>query len=160
MKFLKWLILSACLMSLVCCGRIKAKSKSVLFDTIDNIHPLFDAAEPDTKYNKARFADFLKVSLTPDVKNIYCNANRIGIDASYQFAFNCSRQTAAHIIAANKLLPDTDKNYSVSIGDTLGWWSIDDIMKLPRYKSVDGDLYRIFWYDTTAFKGYFLDFDL
>ena len=48
--------------------KVKGKSK----DLFNKVIPHFDAYKPDTKFNKERFKDFLKVDLTSDIKNIYC----------------------------------------------------------------------------------------
>ena len=88
------------------CNRIKNKGEELVDktkakvidksnDLIDKVSPKFDTNKADTKYNKKRFLDFLKVEITPDIKNIYCFDDAIGIDASYQFSFNCNDKTVA-----------------------------------------------------------------
>src|SRR5690554_3575712 len=74
--------------------KVKVKSK----DLVDKVVPHFDAYKPDTKFNKERFKDFLQVDITPDIKNIYCFDDAIGIDADYMFSFNCDTTTARKII--------------------------------------------------------------
>ena len=69
---------------------------------MDKISPKFDAYHPDTEFNKKRFKDFLKVALSPDIKNIYCFDDAIGIDADYQFSFNCNKSTAELIRKRNE----------------------------------------------------------
>ena len=44
--------------------KVKDKSK----DLVDKVVPHFDTYKPDTKFNKERFKEFLKVELTPDIK--------------------------------------------------------------------------------------------
>jgi len=73
------LILSLTLFS---CDRIKSKGqelsdkakekvKNKSKDVIDKAFPFFDSYKADTKFNKERFKEFLRVDLTPDVKNIF-----------------------------------------------------------------------------------------
>lgn len=100
------LYLAVALCAAAGCKRIKQKAKAIAKDSADIVFPVFDSYKADTKYNKKRFADFLEIEITSDVKNIYCYNDAIGIDASYQFAFNCSEQTAAKIIAQHHLIKD------------------------------------------------------
>lgn len=83
-------------------GKVKDKSESL----IDKVVPRFDAYEPDTKFNKERFTDFLGVDLSPDIKNIYCFGDAIGIDADYMFSFNCDTATKGKIIEKHHLKLD------------------------------------------------------
>ena len=100
---LKYGLVSLCLLSLISCNRIKDKTeqiadkakskakKEIVKQTdrvIDKVFPPFDYDKPDTKNNKERFADFLKIEITPDIKDIYCFDDAIGIDADYMFSFN------------------------------------------------------------------------
>ena len=64
---------------------------------INKVFKPFDYDKPDTENNKKRFIDFLKVKISPDVKNIYCFDDAIGIDADYMFAFNCDLKTSEKI---------------------------------------------------------------
>jgi len=43
---------------------VKDKSK----DLLDKVFPFFDYDKADTKYNRKRFREYLKVELTSDVK--------------------------------------------------------------------------------------------
>lgn len=73
---------------------VKEKTKDELREqtqkVIDKVYPSFDQDRPDTENNQKRFKDFLKVEITPDVKNIYYFDDAIGIDSDYMFAFNCN----------------------------------------------------------------------
>ena len=56
--------------------KVKEKAKDELKEqtqkVIDKVYTPFDHDKPDTENNRKRFVDFLKVEITPDVKNIYC----------------------------------------------------------------------------------------
>jgi len=99
-----------CLM--VCsCNRIKNKGKEIAEqvetkvknesnDLLDKLFPAFDAYESDTKYNKERFFEYLSVELTPDVKDIYCYGDFIGVDYKVLFTFICDATTIHRILSA------------------------------------------------------------
>ena len=128
----------------------------------DRIAPRFDAYTPDTRYNKARFKDFLQVELSPDIKNIYCHNDAIGIDADYQFSFNCKPNTAQRIIEKHQLTLDSlNTDFAFGLQDDFDWWDKQQIEKLDLYTWHDGDQYfKYFWYDSQQQKAYFFDFDL
>lgn len=144
------------------CTRIKVKVKSTAKDAIDKVHPVFDATTPDTKYNKERFKEFFSVPLSVDVKDIYCNAERLGQDATYQFAFSCNKHTAQQIIDVNHFArPDAQSgNYSFSNLTEFDWWQQKGIDSLPLFTRHQDDLFRYFWYDSIRGKAYYLDFDI
>ncbi len=137
---------------------VKEKSKSI----IDKVNPYFDAYNPDTKYNKKRFADFIQVELTPDVKNIYCFDDAIGIDADYQFSFNCDTATARKIIEKHQLKPDKETtDYAFGLQNDFEWWDKKKIEALDLYSwQGDNQYFKYFWYDETEQKAYFFDFDM
>lgn len=138
----------------------KAKQKSE--NLSDKIFPKFDSYKPDTRFNKIRYRDFLHLDVSPDVHNLYCHSDAIGIDATYQFAFNCNTYTAKRIIAVNKLKLQKDSNvHNFGFQTEFDWWKEEDIQKLRLYSwKGEGEYYRYFWYDEKQGKGYFLDFDL
>jgi hypothetical protein len=172
MKRVMYLLLLPALL-LVSCDRIRNKSREVAGASkqkakeeaealADKLHPRFDSDTPDTKYNKARFADFVQVDLTPDIKNIYCFDDAIGIDADYQFSFNCDTATARRIIEKHQLQPDTSAtDYGFGLQTDFPWWDKKKIEKLTLYKwKGDQEYYRYFWYDKKEGKAYFFDFDM
>lgn len=138
----------------------KVKEKSN--DLIDGVFPQFDAHTPDTKYNKKRFNDFLKVELTDDIKNIYCFNDDIGIDADYMFSFNCNEETAKKIIEKHQLtLNKETTDFAFGMQHDFDWWDKTKIEKLDLYSWTDNDQYfKYFWYDKVEQKAYFFDFDM
>lgn len=155
------------------CNRIKNKSGEIIhiskekviektLEIKDEISPSFDSNKADTKNNKNRFSDFLKIEITKDIKNIFCSDNAIGIDASYQFAFNCNYTTFKKIINKHKLKLDIDKSVpSFGIQHEFKWWQIKKIEKLKLYSWTDNKQYfKNFWYDSVEQKAYFFDYDM
>lgn len=137
----------------------KVKDKSM--ELLDDVVPHFDAYKPDTKFNKQRFKDFLKVELSPDIKNIYCFDDAIGIDAAYQFSFNCDTATVRRIIETHELKPDqTTTDYAFGLQNDFDWWNKKKIEPLDLYSWQGDDHYfKYFWYDVTEQKAYYFAFD-
>ena len=128
---------------------------------VDKVFPPFDHDKPDTENNRQRFRDFLKVELTPDVKNIYCFDDAIGIDASYMFGFNCDPATSEKIIEMNDLKIDTAGTAVFTPQYEFKWWNDLRVACLQRYSWTDGQQYfKYYWYDANEKKAYFFDFDM
>ena len=146
--------------------KVKEKTKEALQEqsqkVVDKVFPSFDHDQADTDNNKRRFEDFIKLNRTPDVTNIYCFDDAIGIDADYMFAFNCNSETSARIIAAHNLTMDTtNSGNAFGLQDDFEWWDKDRIAKLTKYNWTDGDQYfKYYWYDDDHQKAYFFDFDM
>lgn len=145
-------------------GLEKSKEKAV--QLAEKIFPSFDSDEPDTKANKKNFRAFLKVELTPDVKNIYCFDDAIGQDADYMFSFNCDSITAKRIIERNEFVADKQLgNYSEGLQNDFFWWDKPRIEKLPSYSwqsnfEAKKNVYKTFWYDNENNKAYYFEYDL
>ncbi len=146
--------------------KIKTKTKEGIEKqaerVVHKIFPPFDHDEPDTENNQKRFTDFIKVEITPDVRNIYCFDDAIGIDASYMFSFECNSVTSNKIIEVNNLTLDTlDSDNGFYIQRDFDWWNKEKIAKLRKYSWTNGDRYfKYYWYDNQEGKAYFFDFDL
>lgn len=155
------------------CNRVKNKGKEIAGKAQEKIKeearglgdkafPHFDAYKPDTKYNKERFADFLQVELTPDVKNIYCFDDAIGPDADYQFSFNCDTATVRRIIEKHGLRLDKETtDYAFGLQNDFEWWDKKKIAQLDLYSwKGEQEYYQYFWYDKKEQKAYYFDFDM
>lgn len=138
--------------------KVKEKSKVL----IDKAIPQFDAYKADTKFNKERFNDFLKVDITPDIKNIYCFDDEVGIDSDYMFSFNCNIETTRKIIEKHQLKLDKEtKDFAFGIQNDFEWWDKKKIEKLDLYSWKDNQqYYKYFWYDKIEHKAYYFDFDM
>ena len=146
--------------------KVKEKTKAELEKqaqkAVDKIFPSFDHDKPDTENNKKRFKDFLKVEITPDVKNIYCFDDAIGIDADYMFSFECNPSTSETIKKVNSLSLDTvNTDNGFGIQHDFDWWDKERISKLKKYSWTNKDRYfKYYWYDEENGKAYFFDFDI
>lgn len=167
MKQILFLILASFLLLTVsACKQAKKKAKDAVTHVgekiIEEIYPPFDEGTPDTDNNKARFKEFLKVELTPDIKNIYCHNDDIGIDLDFMFAFECKEGTAEKIIQKHKLeLNGPNIGNASGLRDDFPWWDEDRIRELPRYSWFDGkSYYKYFWYDRETGKAWYFDFDM
>jgi hypothetical protein len=164
-------ILSCALLLLIGCDQIKQdessnvvkqKLKKSAATIINKVIPQFDANTADTKFNKERFKEFLKIDLTADIKSIYCFDDRIGINADFQFSFNCNASTVAKIIEKHHLKLDTqNENLAFGLQTEFNWWQKAKIKKLKLYSWTNGQNYfKYFWYDEREKKAYFFDFDV
>lgn len=160
-------------LALVSCGKIKDKGQELASkaeqkvvqkasEWADKAFPHFDAYQPDTKYNRKRFQEFLQVPLTPDVKDLYCFGDAMGIDADFQFAFRCDSSTARRIIEKHRLaLQPENADCAFGIQDDFEWWNKETIQKLPLYGwKGEHEYFKYFWYDAQHGKAYFFDFDM
>jgi hypothetical protein len=157
----------------ISCDRIKNKGQKLVDKTVETLKnkskdlankviPHFDAYKPDTEFNKERFKEFIKVDLTPDIKNIYCFDDAIGIDADYQFSFNCDPKTTNLIIEKHQLKLDKKTiDYAFGLQNDFEWWDKKKIEKLNLFsRQGDHQYFKYFWYDKTENKAYFFDFDM
>ena len=128
----------------------------------DKIIPHFDAFQPDTKFNKKRFEEFFHFYPSPDVKDLYCFGDMIGIDQDFQFAFNCDRATVNKIVSNLGLIKQSFPDESSSgLWHCFPWWDSARIVILAPYKMKgEHELYRYLWYDSSRGKAYYFDFDM
>ena len=142
---------------------IKGTEKT--FQVIEKIFPPFDSDMADTESNKKNFRNFLKVEITPDVKNIYCFDDAIGQDADYMFAFTCDSITANNIIEEHLLSRDSvSENVGYYLQHDFSWWNKEKLKTLPTYSWSSGgegkNLHKLFWYDDKNGKAYYFEYDL
>lgn len=173
MKIIAFIISCVLVLVIISCNRLKKKGKDLGHktelkiknkskDLVDKVIPSFDAYHPDTKYNKKRFHEFLKVKLTSDIINIYCFDDAVGIDADYMFSFNCNEKTANRIIDKHNLTLDKiTTDYGFGLQHDFKWWDKEKIAKLDLYSWNDEKQYfKYFWFDKKEKKAYFFDFDM
>lgn len=145
-------------------GLKKGKEKTI--QIAQKVFPPFDSDKPDTEANKKNFKAFLKLDLTPDVKNIYCFDDALGQDADYMFAFSCNSITAKKIIERNELVADSQLgNYSEGLQNDFFWWDKSKIENLPSYSwqsnfEAKKNVYKVFWYDEKKQKAYYFEYDM
>jgi hypothetical protein len=151
------------------CDRIKNRKHQITqrvrqfaFNKKGEIFPGFDATQADTESNRRRFKDFLEITPTPDVKNIYCASDRLGIDASFTFVFECNSSTHQAIIKQLQLQPDTTivEFTTGGFSTNCSWWNKELTTKVKPYSKKQGDLRWYLWRDEKANKDYFLTYDM
>ncbi|WP_143436592.1 hypothetical protein [Hymenobacter crusticola] len=141
--------------------RLTQRVRQFVFNKKDRIFPGFDATQADTESNRRRFRDFLGITPTPDVKNIYCASDRLGIDASFTFTFECSPSTHQAIIQQLQLQPDTAivAFSSGGFSTNYAWWDKKLTEQVKPYSRSQGALRWYLWRDEKRNKDYFLTFD-
>lgn len=129
---------------------------------IDRVAPRFDAYQPDTPSNRERFKDFLQVERTEDVRQIYCFNDDIGVDADYQFAFQCAPATAKRIIEKHQLaVSEEGVDPAFALQSNFDWWDKKKIAALELYAWNDnGQYFKYFWYEEREQQAYYFEFDL
>lgn len=140
----------------------KHMAKNQAKTTIDKVFPQFDPYTADSKFNRLRFEDYLKLKPGDDVRNIYAYGDFLGIDYQVMLAFECDTSFAQKIIRTNGLVLslETDKKDLIS-GASFDWWPKDQLAALPQFKKGEDDKYwKILWVDSHAQKAYYLEFSL
>lgn len=123
-------------------GVVKRQTRKVA----DVVFPQFDPGKPDSDNNRIRFKDFIQVEITPDVQNIYCFDDAIGIDQDYMFSFNCSPSTSEKIIAKHHLTADTlNTDNGFGMQHDFEWWDKARIEQLQKYSWTDGKQYHRYY---------------
>ena len=155
------------------CDRIKRKGDQVVDKTkdeviknknaaVDKIIPTFDSYTADTKYNKKRFTEFFGFAPTPDVTDIYCYNDQIGIDSKFQFSFKCDSTTKSRIVKdLNLTQAQKPDNFSRGVWRSFQWWDSAKIVTLnPYWRKDETELYKYLWFDTEKKTVYYIDFDM
>lgn len=161
------------LAGLVSCERGKSKSKQLRDEVrqkaanelreqtqkvTEKVFPPFDHDQPDTENNKQRFRDFIGLTITPDIHNIYCYDDAVGIDAFYLFAFNCNEATSQKIIKQLEL--GIDSSGINGPQRDFDWWDLET-EAAEKYSSIqDHAYYRLYWYDKKKSKAYYSEFSI
>jgi hypothetical protein len=169
----KYILIVIFLITILSCDKIKGKSHETINKSKqkiaeeksalgDKIITHYDPYHPDTKFNKKRFSEFFLFNPTPDVKNIYCYADEMGIDHKYQFSFNCDVTTINKIISNLHLKSGiVDDNNGNDLWQDFSWWDSLKIKKLkPFSKKGNHEAYWYLWYDTLNTKAYYFSFDM
>ena len=158
------------------CDRISQKGKGIVDnakatasrkadDLEDKIFAKFDSGTPDTRFNKMRFTEFFKFEPAPDVENLYCYADLMGIDSKFQFSFTCDTPTLNRIIEVEKLSKvQNEDSYtfeSILNPTEFSWWSNNQIEDcVPFFRKDENRVYTYLWYDTLTRKAHYLTYDL
>jgi hypothetical protein len=128
----------------------------------DRVIPNFDSQKPDTRFNKRRFADFFGFEAGADVSNLYCYADLMGTDHSYQFAFQCDESTVERIISQRKLkLLNSPENSASNLRRMFDWWNEKFVVRTPPYfVKEEHESYSYLWFDKSKEVAYYFTFDM
>ena len=130
-------------------------------DEVQDFFPIFNSDKADTKNNKKRLREFLGLEITPDIKNIYCFDDAIGIDSDYMFAFNCDAESSEKIIQKHHLKKDEHSENAFGLQHNFSWWNKEEIAKLDLYSwNKDQQYFKYYWYDEKNKKSYYFEFTM
>jgi hypothetical protein len=173
LKSAKLLLLICLVLMAPSCDKIKKKSHDAINKTkekikdkkdalIDQVIPSFDSDNPDTKFNKKRFKEFFGFAPTPDVREIYCFDDQIGIDSKFIFSFKCSNATKNKIVQHLNLIETAEPdNFSEGLWENFSWWDSAKIVTLnPYWNKSAHENYKYLWYDKDNQKLYYVEFDM
>lgn len=99
---------------------------------------------------------------TPDVKNLYCAEDAIGIDADYEFVFDCDDSTIAKIVKNLQLKKISKDSVTANdFADNLSWWDKADMATIdPYWKKGEHETYWYLWYNKKKKHAYFMTYDM
>ena len=116
-----------------------------------------DLETADTPANRGGFERHFGFVPDASVTKVYYYADELGIDASYQLSFKCSRETIKRIIEKLSLesVPPERADSLLGPRDDLPWWNPDSIDNREFWlKEEENAYYWQLWYsdrDQTAF---------
>ena len=117
----------------------------------------YDVETADTPANRDGFERHFGFVPDASVTKVYYYADELGVDASYQLSFKCSRETVNRIIDKLSLesVPPERADSLLDPRDDLPWWNPDSIDKREFWlKEEENAYYWQLWYsdrDQTAF---------
>lgn len=118
-----------------------------------------DSEIPDTFANKRFFKKTFETGIiTPDVKNIYCYFDNIGIDFSKELSFECSSATF-DMITKKFNLQSLNKYFTNGFGSYLykrNKQEIDNIIPYSDKEGMYSSSYHSIWYNSKNNHAYFL----
>lgn len=131
-------------------------------ELIDGVFPRYDAYKADTKWNRKRFREHLKIDLTEDVTDIYAFGDFLGIDYKVLIAFNCESSTFKRIVQINGLaLSNREDDRGLHFMDEFPWWNKEQIAKLKPFKAgAEHAFWKYLWYDTASKQAYYEEYSL
>jgi hypothetical protein len=119
----------------------------------------YDAYRPDTRANRRMFARHVGFAVPSGVTDLYCYADELGADVSYQLGFTTDSATVQRIVSA-QALTQRDPEFGIGIGRELPWWKPDDLRALVPYwkQNPDGDYFWFLWYNPATKRAWFLEY--
>jgi len=161
------------------CNRVRHKEKAIVEEAkqaarstkhaivdkkdavLDKLDPGYDSDEPDTKANKKRFKERLRVDVTPDVTNIYAYGDFFAIDYKVLMSFSCNQATADKIIAAHKMKLSQEFDDGLGFSDNFNWWNKGKIAVIKPYKfGKELAYWEYFWYDKKTGQAWYEEYSM
>ena len=116
---------------------------------------------PDSKENKERYVQYLKVPRSVDVSDIYCYCDYFGADYKVLISFNCDPSTVQNIARTKQMQKATEKGGGLIFGAEFKWWDKEKIESLVPYKEgKDLEYWKYIWYDSSAKRAYYLEYSM
>jgi hypothetical protein len=107
------------------------------------------------------FARHIGFEVPPAVSGLYCYADEIGVDVTYQLAFTADSATVERVVAALSL-KQGQPGFVVGIGRELPWWQPEDHAALVPYwrQTSDGGYFWFLWYDRVSQRVWLLEYSV
>ncbi|PZR21375.1 MAG: hypothetical protein DI535_28400 [Citrobacter freundii] len=172
-------LLPVLLLCMLSCGRIKRKSEQIADQAkekiaevrknvqdkkeewIEKFNPTYDYANPDTKYNKKRFTQYLEIVPSADVKNIYAYGDFLGADYKVLISFSCDQSTIDTIIHKKGMQPAGRKGGGLFFSDEFPWWDKNKIDSLEAHKKgAEYEYWEYLWYDAETKRAFFEEYSM
>lgn len=143
------------------CGRLKHRLAESARTLTDPLFRHYDADQPDTRFNQKRFTEHLQLPCPPDVRQLYCYTDELGLDTKYLFSFRCTPATFRRLVAQNQLRPDSVRTDPSGLLRPFAWWPEGAERGLTAYWRTDREQwFQYLWYDARQQRAYYLEFTL
>jgi hypothetical protein len=119
----------------------------------------YDAYRADTRANRRMFARHVGFAVPPTVTGLYCYADEIGADVTYQYGFTTDSATIERIVSA-LALKQSPPGFDVGFGRELPWWKRDDFKALVPYwkQSPENNYFWFLCYDRATRRAWLLEY--
>ena len=123
----------------------------------------YDVDAADTQANRGGFERHFGFVPDASVTKVYYYADELGIDASYQLSFKCSRETIKRIIEKLSLesVPPGRADSLLDPRDDLPWWNPDSIDNRELWlKEEENAYYWQLWYSDRDQMAFYLEYSV
>ncbi|MBT7851801.1 MAG: hypothetical protein HN675_00645 [Opitutae bacterium] len=123
----------------------------------------YDVETADTPANRGGFERHFGFVPDASVTKVYYYADELGIDASYQLSFKCSRETIKRIIEKLSLesVPPERADSLLAPRDDLPWWNPDSIDNRELWlKEEENAYYWQLWYSDRDQMAFYLEYSV
>ena len=123
----------------------------------------YDVDTADTQANRGGFEQHFGFVPDASVTEVYYYADELGVDASYQLSFKCSRKTVKRIIEKLSLesVPPGRADSLLDPRDDLPWWNPDSIDNRELWlKEEENAYYWQLWYSDRDQMAFYLEYSV